>query len=656
MSAVCLAMIVLTKGVDQTFTGYSYGHDDRPVSATVLTIRNNLILVNCLCIFCLAFLGCRSIENRRPKFELEHAAPPTDSASYNVQNHAGGAIDYDPSQFSTNGIPEPLTNRSQLPEQFRELTLDEAISIALQNSEILRSLSATVVQSTQGVNSSLDPAIQSTDPNFGIEAALSAFDTTLNSSIQYSNNDDTFNNSTTTGLATVVQQDLTDFRFGLNKTTAAGTQFSLDSSIIHDNSTNPALLFPSVFDTTWQASVRQPLLQGSGTLFNRTVGPLATAGFNGSSGFLISRSNHDISIAEFERNIKQMMLEIINAYWQLDLAFGNFQSIKASRDASQETWNISKARLDNGLPGGEADREAQARAQFYQFESQLRQSLNGTLQAEADLRRLLGLPQSDGTMLKPTDQPSTAQTVFDWNVIATDAVSHRVEIRQQSKRIEQRELFLLAARNFTRPRLDAIATYRNNGFGDNLFGDGGQFSGAFNEALAGNFDEWEVGLTLDVPLGFRQGYAGVRNAELQLRRERALLHELREQILHDLGTALRSLNQSQDVVELTQLRANASAESEQARNAAYKADAIGFEDLLDAQQNLLNAQLDFHVAETDYELALAQVLFESSHLLEEYSIRFNEETPPPSPLEARRRKILDSSVRTRNLEQHGFLK
>ena len=622
----------------------------------MLTTKNNLALLNSLCIFCLLFLGCQSVKTRQPQFESKEVAAIADSTAYHLSNNISGSIDYDPEEFSPNGIPQPLTNRSQLPDQFRELSLDEAISIALQNSEILRSLSATVVQNTQAVTSRLDPAIQSTDPNFGIEAALAAFDTTLNSSIQYSNNDDTFNNSTTTGLATVVQQDLTDFRFGLNKVSAAGTQFSLDSSIIHDNSTNPALLFPSVFDTTWQASVRQPLLQGSGTLFNRTVGPLATAGFNGSSGFLISRSNHDISVAEFERSVKQMMLEIINAYWQLDLAFGNFQSIKASRDASQETWNIAKARLDNGLSGGEADREAQARAQFYQFESQLRQSLNGTLQAEADLRRLLGLPQSDGTLLKPSDQPSVGQTVFDWNVVATDAVSHRVEIRQQAKRIEQRELFLLAARNFTRPRLDAIATYRNNGFGDNLFGDGEQFSGAFNEALAGNFDEWEVGLTLDVPLGFRQGHAGVRNAELQLRRERVLLRELREQILHDLGTALRSLNQSQDVVELTQLRETASSESVQARVAAYKADAVGFEDLLDAQQNLLNAQLDFHVAETDYELALAQVLFESSHLLEEYSIHFSEEPTPPTQRAARRKKILDNSAKTRKSRQEGFLK
>ena len=60
-----------------------------------------------------------------------------------------------------------------------------------------------------------------------------------------------------------------------------------------------------------------------------------------------------------------MVLEIINAYWQLDLEYENFASIKVSRDASIETWNISKARFNNGLPGGEADREAQARAQYY---------------------------------------------------------------------------------------------------------------------------------------------------------------------------------------------------------------------------------------------------------------------------------------------------
>ena len=130
---------------------------------------------------------------------------------------------------------------------------------------------------------------------------------------------------------------------------------------------------------------------------------------------------------------------------------------------------------------------------------------------------------------------------------------------------------------------------------------------------------------MDVPLGFRRAHAGVRNAELQLMRERAVMNELQSQILHDLGSAVRTVVQGFDVLELSQLGSQAFRESVEARTAAYKADAAGFEDLLDAQQRLLDAELAFHVAKMDHELAIAQVQFEASDLLTEYAINLVED-------------------------------
>jgi len=579
------------------------------MSMTVTARKNILLSVVFLCCF-----GCQTVRQRD---HIEYPVSHTPSCC-NARTVIESATTIDLTDLETDEVsPKPLTNRSELP----------------------------------------DEAIQATDPNFGVEAALSAFDTNLTSTLQYANNDDTFNNPTTTGAAATVQQDLTDFRIGLNKVTAAGTQLTLDTNVTHDSSTNPALLFPSVFDTSWQATVRQPLLQGSGTLFNRIAGPTSAPGFLGGSGFLISRSNHDISIVEFERNVNQMVLEIINVYWQLDLAYKNFNSIKASRNASLETWNISKSRNANGLPGGEADREAQSRAQFYQFEAQLAQSLNGILQSEANLRRILGLPQSDGQLYKTSDSPGAVESIFDWTAMASETLEHRTEIRQQRKQVEQQELLLIAAKNFTKPRLDAIATYRNNGFGDNLIGGSTQFSGALDEAFEGNFDEFEIGLSLQAPLGFRRAHAGVRNSELQLMRQRVVLKELKQQVLHDLGTAVRTVDQAYSVLEISRLGAEAASESAEARVVAFQADAVGFEDLLDAQQRMLDAQLAYHNAKANYELAIAQVHFESADLLEEYAITFEEKIALPSDARTvSRKRLLDSSRQNNRLRQYGFLR
>lgn len=529
----------------------------------------------------------------------------------------------------------PRTSRSGLPDEFRPISLDEAIAIALQDTEVLRSLAASVVRNAVGVTSSFDPAIQSTDPNFGAAAALSQFDATLTASALYSNNDDVFNNPSAAG-ATEVQQDLSTLNFGINKRAATGTLFQLSSDVVHDNNNSPSSRFPNSWNTNWQATVRHPLLQGHGVDFNRIAGPNSRPGFLGGSGLLISQTNYNISTSQFERNIREMVFEIVNAYWQLDLAYQSFDTIRSARDASLETWNISKARNNNGLPGGEADRESQSRAQYYQFESQMQKSLNGNqiggqpgvLQAEANLRRLLNLPQSDQTLLKPSDAPIGAKTVFAWDDLVNMAFKNRLELKEQYWRVHQNELILLAARNFTLPRLDAIATYRNNGFGDDLIGGSTRFAGALNEAFAGNYDEWEFGVAFDMPIGFRQAYAGVRNAELKMMRERAVLNEMKKQIVHDLGTSNRVFEQAFDSIELADLRRKALRDSLDSRKAAYKADAVGFEDLLDSQQRYLEAELDYHSSKSDFELARAALMLESGSLLSEYQIHLSEESSP----------------------------
>lgn len=530
----------------------------------------------------------------------------------------------------------PRSSLTEIPEEFRELSLDDAILLALQDTEILRSLGAIVVQNPQAAPGSFDPAIQVTDPNFGIEAALAQFDTQFNASTIYQRNDDVFNNPVLAGgvgSAAEVRDDLTTSIFSLGKTTATGTQFAVNSSIQHSQSNNPNLLFPHSWTTVWEATARQPLLQGSGIQFNRIAGPVRQPGFQQTSGVIISQINRDISIAQFEQNLRNMVNEIVQAYWQLDLAYKNFESIRRVRDASLTTWNIAKSRFDNDLPGGEADREAQAREQYYDFQSQLLAALNGSaqtgqvgiLQAEANLRRLLKLRQSDEHLLKPADEPLLSQTVFNWKDLSSNALNARVELREQQWRIKQRKLEIIAARNFLLPRLDALATYRNNGFGDDLAGGGGRFSSALNDAFTNDHGEWEIGLTYDMTIGFRQAHAGVRNAELAMQREKAVLKEQQRQILHDLGSAVRQVDQNYSNIELQFNRLDAARNTVSARIAAYEADTVGFDELLDAQQRLLQSELAYYQATTGYELAKNELLNQSGRLLQEYGVNLAEE-------------------------------
>ena len=98
------------------------------------------------------------------------------------------------------------------------------------------------------------------------------------------------------------------------------------------------------------------------------------------------------------------------------------------------------------------------------------------------------------------------------------------------------------------------------------------------------------------------------------------------------------------------LGAEAFREAVEARTAAYKADAAEFEDLLNAQQRLLDAELAFHVAKTEYELAIAQVQFESADLLGEFAINLVDDISASTSAKATERK-----ERVRQASQNGRL-
>ena len=59
----------------------------------------------------------------------------------------------------------------------------------LANSAVLRDLGGLVLQSPEGVLTTYDPMIQETDPRFGVDAALSAFDAAFETRAFFEKND-----------------------------------------------------------------------------------------------------------------------------------------------------------------------------------------------------------------------------------------------------------------------------------------------------------------------------------------------------------------------------------------------------------------------------------------------------------------------------------
>lgn len=542
--------------------------------------------------------------------------------------------------------PLAVENPADLPVW--EMTLDEATSTALNRSDILRSLGGSVVQAPQAARSVFDPASTESNPLGGVDAALSAFDAQVTGALFWNKNNrpnnrprptldpNDPNNLFRTISPEAFEQTSGTFRSQVAKQTATGASFAARHNIIYDNNNNPGRAFTSDFTGWFEAEWRQPLMRGAGVDYNRIAGP--SSGIGQYSGVLIARINTDISLADFEQSITTFVNDVETAYWELYYAYRNLQTQIAGRNSSLLTWQRVKELQKVGARGGEADNEAQARSQYYLFDAQVKEALAGTsglYAAEQRLRYLMGLPPSDGRLLKPTEEPMEGSVVYDWPASLGDALCRRVEIRRQKWSIKRRELELVAARLNRRPTLDALTLYRFRGLGDHLIGSPQPGALPISETLyenilTGSYQEWQAGFELGYPVGFRHASAAISNAQWNLAREQSLLKEQELRISHDLSNAARQIWRSYELVQTNYNRQDADKLQVEVLRNRYEQGLININFLLQAQQQLASSQSAYFRSLVDYQLALRDFHREKGSLLN-YSQVALSESAWPSP-------------------------
>src|SRR5262249_50048530 len=160
---------------------------------------------------------------------------------------------------------------------------------------------------------------------------------------------------------------------------------------------------------------------------------------------------------------------------------------------------------------------APIRAQFEEFRGARLQALGVVLEAERNLRGILGLPIEDGMRLVPITPPTLAPYRPDWNSALMDCLTSRPELILARDNVRASQMNLIANLNFLKPDLRFFATYTPVGFGTQLDGNGTFIDGtntprtsnAFRSLASDHFNDWTLGLALNVPLGFRVEHAAV---------------------------------------------------------------------------------------------------------------------------------------------------
>ena len=330
--------------------------------------------------------------------------------------------------------------------------------------------------------------------------------------------------------------------------------------------------------------------------------------------------------------VRDYVSDVVNAYWDLYLAYRQLEAKTVAMNEALDTWR--KIKND---PEADEIRIALAKEQYFRFKADVDEAIagrvvqgtqgrngstggtvrgvDGVQVAERRLRLLIGLPIADGKMLRPDDDPEQAKMIFDWSSVTDEALMGRPELRKQQLKVRQREMELLAARNFLNPRLDAVGRYRFRGFGDDLV-DYNKGSNAVGSMMEGKNQEWFVGAEFNIPIGYRKAHAAVSHAELMVSRERAVHREQQKAVVHDVMNAVGEAERAFEACENSMNRFRA---AEVVVGAMLNRDN-SFEDvdpdrLFDAQRRVVEAKIEFFRARVEYAIAVKNVHLEKNSLM-----------------------------------------
>ena len=124
---------------------------------------------------------------------------------------------------------------------------------------------------------------------------------------------------------------------------------------------------PADWTINIQAEMRQPLLQGPACSSTGSPDRAPQPGLY--NGVMLARINTDIALADFEASVRNLVSDVEMAYWELYFRVPSLDAVIAGRDSALSTWRKIYTLYRIGGKGGEAEKEAQAREQYYLFRS-----------------------------------------------------------------------------------------------------------------------------------------------------------------------------------------------------------------------------------------------------------------------------------------------
>jgi len=330
-----------------------------------------------------------------------------------------------------------------------------------------------------------------------------------------------------------------------NQTLPTGGTLRLDFTGYRTTTNQRGTTIDPRFGTTMSFNLSQPLLKNFGPKISRRE-------------ILVAKNNLGVSEESLKNTLMTTVYNVESAYWNLVYSIENLEVRKQSLALAQDLLEKNQRSVEVGTLA--PIEVLSARAEVATREADLIQAETQIKSNEDALRLLLDISEAEGqsvSALLPKDKPTYVPRTVNFEEAIAAAIQNRPDLEISRIGLETEKINLSYAKNQVLPEVNLSASYSSPGIdGTRLIYNTpspldpgaeiidripGGIGGALKQSINFTYPNWNLGLTLNLPLSNVFGKASLAQARLNMRQAMLEMENQKEQVYIEIKNAVRAV-------------------------------------------------------------------------------------------------------------------
>ncbi|MBU4376264.1 MAG: TolC family protein [Candidatus Omnitrophica bacterium] len=388
---------------------------------------------------------------------------------------------------------------------------------------------------------------------------------------------------------------------GYDQKLTTGTEIEVDFNNTRLES-NSRIQSPNpYYDSFTGITVTQPLLKGAGLIVNK-------------ANFLIAKNNKLKSDQDVIKELLVVLTDVKKSYYDFQYTQEQYRAVEAALMRSEELHRINKERYEKGL-ASDVDL-LQSVAEVSRARQGLAAAENAMKTSEDNLKFITNLiddPELWNSDIVLLDKVTYEKEMPGLVEAINEAFKYRPDYEAAKIDLKNRDIDVIFYRNGMLPTVDLVGSYGSNGLGKGYRSD-------MNTLGSGDYQDWSAGVSVSFPFWDDANKGNYEKSKLEKQQALIGFKRLEQNIILQIRDAVRNIDIKYRMLEASGETKKAEERNYEAQELRFKAGLVGTKDMVDYQERLTRAQVNFIKSVIDYKITLIELAKVKGTMLEEDNI------------------------------------